>query len=277
MGRIRSLIMLVAAAALALGGCGLLPEQQDETRDWSAERFYTEASSALREGNYDTAIKYYEGLDARYPYGRYAQQSKLDLAYAYYKSDEPDAALETLDRFIQLYPTSPAVAYAFYLKGIVNFHRTLGFLERFVPTDTSQRDPGAATDAYNDFMEVVRRFPQSEYARDARRRIIFLRNNLARNEVHIAQYYMDRGAYLAAAKRAGGVIENYQRTPAIQDALTIMIDAYTRLGMNDLAEDTRRVLALNIEQGTLVPETSEEETDDTLIEQLWDYLDLDES
>ena len=185
-------------------------------------------------------------------------------------------AISSLDRFIQLYPPSPALAYAYYLKGIVNFNRTLGLLERFVPADTSQRDPGAAKDAYNDFMEVVRRFPQSEYAKDARRRVIFLRNNLARNEIHIAEYYMDRGAYLAAAKRASGVIENYQRTPAVKDALTIMIDAYTRLGMNDLADDARRVLALNIEQGTLVPETTDE-TDDSLIEQLWNYLELDKS
>lgn len=270
------MLVLLIAATLAVGGCGLLPEQKDETENWSAERFYTEASSALRDGDYTTAIKYYELLDARYPYGRYAMQSKLDLAYAYYKADEHDAALEALDRFIQLYPTSPALAYAYYLKGIVNFNRTLGFIERFVPTDTSQRDPGAATDAYNDFMEVVRRFPETEYAKDARRRVIFLRNNLARNEVHIARYYMDRGAYLAAARRADGVIANYQRTPSVKDALEIMIDAYTRLGMTDLAEDAQRVLAVNIEQGTLVPETTED-TDDTLIEQLWEYLELDES
>jgi outer membrane protein assembly factor BamD len=263
-------------AASVLGGCALLPEQKDETRNWSADRFYTEASGALADQNYTTAVKYYELLDARYPYGRYSMQGKLDLAYAYWKDGEHDAAIDACDRFIQLYPTSPGVAYAYYLKGVVNFNRTLGFLERFIPTDTSQRDPGAATDAYNDFMEVIKRFPETDYARDARKRVVYLRNNLARNEIYVAEYYMDRGAYLAAANRANYVVENYQRTPAVADALNIMIDAYTRLGMTDLAADAERVLALNTEKGILFTE-KDVATDDSLVERLWQYLELDEN
>jgi len=275
MCRHRLLLSVILAASLS-GGCALLPEQKDETRNWSANRFYTEASGALAEENYATAIKYYELLDARYPYGRYAMQGKLDLAYAYYKDGEHDAALDACDRFIQLYPTSPGVAYAHYLKGVVNFNRTLGFLERFIPTDTSQRDPGAATDAYNDFMEVIKRFPDTDYARDARKRVVYLRNNLARNEIYVAQYYMERGAYLAAAKRANYVVENYQRTPAVADALNIMVDAYTKLGMTNLAADAERVLALNTEKGILYTE-EDLESDDSLVERLWNYLELDEN
>ena len=273
MGLRRLLIPLFAAMLLA--GCGLLPEQKDETLNWSAEQLHAEAQSNIQDQNYETAAKYLEKLDARYPYGRYAMQAKLDLAYAYYRSEEPDAALETLDRFIQLYPASPAVAYAYYLRGIVNFNRTLGLLERYIPTDMSQRDPGAATDAYDDFMEVVRRYPETEYAKDARKRVIYLRNNLAKGEVHIAQYYMERGAYLAAARRAGSVVQTYQRTPAVRDALLIMIEAYTKLNMPELADDARRVLTANLEQGNLVPEYTD--TDEgTWFERTWRYLGLDE-
>jgi len=274
--RCHRLLPAIVFAAVLLGGCGLLPEQEDPTRNWSAQRFYTEASSALADENYTTAIKYYELLDARYPYGRYAMQGKLDLAYAYYKDGEHDAALDACDRFMQLYPTNPAVAYAQYLKGIVNFNRTLGFLERFIPTDTSQRDPGAAKDAYDDFLEVIKRYPDTEYAKDARRRVVFLRNNLARNEIYVAEYYMDRGAYLAAANRANHVVQNYQRTPAIADALAIMVAAYTELGMTDLASDAQRVLDHNREKGILFTE-EDVETDDSLVERLWQYIGLDEN
>jgi outer membrane protein assembly factor BamD len=270
------LLALIFTAATILGGCGLLPDQKDETKDWTAERFYSEASGALRDKNYQTAIKYYELLDARYPYGRYAMQGKLDLAYAYYKDEEPEAAIDALDRFIQLYPASPALAYAYYLRGIVNFHQTMGFVDRFVPTDTAQRDPGAATESFRDFMQVIEQYPDTAYARDARKRVIFLRNNLASSEVHIAQYYLDRGAYLAAAKRANNVVANYQRTPAVADALAIMADAYTQLGMTDLAADTKRVLALNLEQGTLVPETVDD-VDESWLRQFWEFLELDEN
>ena len=261
--------------ALLIGGCGLLPEQKDETRDWSAERLWSEAQANFNEGSYENAIKYLEKLDARYPYGRYAMQTKLNLAYAYYKSEEPEAALETLDRFIQLYPTSSAVAYAYYLRGIVNFSSTLGYIARFVPTDNSQRDPGAAADAYDDFMEVIRRFPDTEYAKDARKRVIYLRNNLAKGEVYVAEYYMERGAYLAAARRAGYVVQNYQRTPAVTDALAIMVDAYTRLGMKELADDAQRVLTLNLERGNLVPESVDDD-EESWLEKTWKFLELDE-
>ena len=259
-----------------LTACSLLPEEKDETRDWSANKFYSEASSALKAGNYATAIKYYELLEARYPFGKYAMQSQMDLAYAYYRDGEHESALAAADRFIRLHPEHPAVAYALYLKGIVNFNRRLGFLTRFIPTDTSQRDPGSALDSFNDFAELTRRFPDSEYAEDARKRMIFLRNNLAKHELHVASYYMERGAYVAAVNRASAVVEKYQRTPAVKEALELMIDAYTKLGKDKLAEDTRRVLVLNDEKGNFSTDPLDLE-EPSIGRRIWDYLELDKN
>jgi outer membrane protein assembly factor BamD len=238
------LLLLVLLAAW-LSGCGILPDKEDETKDWSAAKFYTEAKKALDEREYDTAIRYYELLEARYPFGQYAQQAELDLAYAYYKSDEPDSAIAACDRFIKIYPINPSVDYAYYLKGLVNYNRELGLVERYLPVDHTQRDPGAARQSFDDFSELVSRFPNSRYAPDARQRMLALRNQMAEYELHVARYYMRRRAYLAAANRASGVVAHYERTPAIPEALTIMVDAYQRLEMTELANDARRVLKLN--------------------------------
>jgi outer membrane protein assembly factor BamD len=259
---------------LFLSGCAGL--QEDETLGWSQQKLFTEATDAMQSGNYEQAIKYYEILESRYPFGKYAHQSQLNVAYAYYRFSEPESALAAADRFIRLHPGHPATAYAYYLKGLINFNRSLGFLDRFIPTDTSQRDPGAALDSYNDFAEVLRLFPESEYAEDAARRMLYLRNNLARYEVHVARYYMRRGAYLAAANRAEYVVQNFQRTPALRDALEIMIDAYTRLGMNDLAGDTQRVLAMNEQSGALIPDP-QEIADKPLGQEIWEFFALDEN
>ena len=239
--------------AVALGGCAGFTDK-DETEGWSQQRLFNEATAELDAGNYELAIKYYEILESRYPFGKYAHQSQLNLAYAYYRFAEPESAIAAADRFVKLHPRHPAAAYALYLKGLANFNRSLGFLDRFLPTDTSQRDPGAALDSYKDFAEVVRQFPNSEYAEDAARRMLYLRNNLARYEVHVARYYMKRGAFLAAANRAEYVVQNFQRTPAVRDALELMIAAYAELGMAELENDTRRVLALNEQNGSLIPD-----------------------
>ena len=238
-------LVIVLIFATLLPGCGLLPEVEDETKDWSASKFYSEAKAALDGGDYQTAIKYYEGLEARYPFGRYAQQAQLDVAYAYYKYDEPESAVAAVDRFIKLQPRHPSVDYAYYLKGLVNFNRGTSLFDRFIPSDPSQRDPGAAITSFKDFAELVEKFPESKYAEDARLRMIYLRNNLANYEVHVARYYMKRQAYVAAVNRTNHVIEKYQRTPAVRDALEIQIAAYTALGMDDLAADAGRVLELN--------------------------------
>jgi outer membrane protein assembly factor BamD len=269
-------IPLALLLVLLLPACGLLPEEEDKTKDWSASKFYSEASAELADANYEQAIRYYEMLEARYPFGRYAMQSQLDVAYAYYKYDEPESAIAAADRFIKLNPRNPHVDYAYYLKGLVNFNRNIGFFDRFVPFDASQRDPGAARQSFDDFGALVRRFPESKYAEDARQRMVFLRNNLAQHEVNVADYYMRRGAYVAAANRAKNVLENHPRTPAVRSALQILAAAYDEMGMDDLAADTRRVLAYNEEQGTFA-EFDAQVVEKSLGRQVWDFLELDKN
>lgn len=256
-------------------GCAWLEDQKDETKDWSASKLYSEASAALDSGDYQQAIEYYEKLEARFPFGRYAMQAQLDVAYAYYRADEPDSAIAAADRFIKLHPQNPYVDYAYYLKGIVNYNRSVGFIDRFIPTDPSQRDPGAALDSFQDFGQLISRFPDSKYGADARQRMLYLRNNLAKYEIHVARYYMKRSAFLAAANRGVFVVERFQRTSAVKDALKIMIEAYTKLGMDDLAEDTRRVLALNEARGRFLAEPTPEEI--SLGRKIWDYMELDKN
>lgn len=228
-----------------LGGCALLPEQIDETKDWSAQKLYSEAKSSLSEADWERAIDLYEKLEARYPFGRYAQQALLESAYAYYKYYEPDSAISAVDRFIKTYPRHPNLDYAYYLRGLVNFTRGDNFMDRLLPRDPSERDAGATRQAFFDFAELVKRFPDSRYAKDAGQRMLFLRNNLAQYEMHVADYYMRRGAYVAAANRAKQVIESYQGTPAVPEALVTLVQAYRKLGMDDLAADAERVLKLN--------------------------------
>ncbi|MBB1089693.1 outer membrane protein assembly factor BamD [Rhodopseudomonas palustris] len=259
-----------------LSGCGILTKEFDETKNWSAAKLYQEAAEQLDGGNYEKAAELYEKLEARYPFGRYAMQSQLDIAYAYYKGDEPEAALAAADRFIKLYPQHPLVDYAYYLKGIINYNRSVGFVDRFIPTDASQRDPGSALDAFQDFAELARRFPNSKYTADALLRMRYLRNNLAKHEVNVARYYMKLGAYIAAANRAQQVIERFQRTVAVVDALVILIDAYTQLGEEQLAADTKRVLELNRKAGRLITDEPAP-AELNLGRRVWDYLNLDQN
>jgi outer membrane protein assembly factor BamD len=269
-------ISRVAALALAitLAGCGIFGKEFDQTEGWSASKLYAEAASEMDSGSYARAIELYEKLEARYPFGRYAMQAQLDMAYAHYRAEEPDEAIAAADRFIKLYPQNPYVDYAYYLKGIVNYNRSVGFLDKYIPTDPSQRDPGAALDAFADFSELVQRFPESKYAEDARQRMVYLRNNLARHEVNVARYYIKRGAYVAAASRANYVIERFQRTPAVEDALEVLIEAYRALGEEKLAADAQQVLEVNRKAGRFV---SEEPApgEVSLARKLWDYLSLD--
>jgi outer membrane protein assembly factor BamD len=262
--------------AIALAGCGIFGKEIDLTEGWSAARLYAEASSELDSKNYARAIEYYEKLEARYPFGRYAMQSQLDVAYANYRADEPEAAIAAADRFIKLYPQNPYVDYAYYLKGLVNYNRSVGFLDRYIPTDPSQRDPGAALDAFADFSVLVERFPDSRYAEDARQRMLYLRNNLAQHEVNVARYYMRRGAFLAAANRANYVIERFQRTSAVESALEVLVDAYTALCKPDLAADAQRVLDINRQAGRFVSDEPEP-GEVSLTRRVWEYLSLDEN
>ncbi|WP_295543155.1 outer membrane protein assembly factor BamD [uncultured Thiohalocapsa sp.] len=269
-----ALIILLLASALS--GCGIIGKEFDETGGWTAAELYNKASRDLDGANYKRAIELYQRLETRYPFGRYAMQGQLDIAYAYYKAEEPEQAVAAADRFIKLYPQNPFVDYAYYLKGIVNYNRSIGFLDRFIPTDQSQRDPGSALDAFEDFAELVRRFPDSRYATDARQRMLYLRSTLARSEVNVAEYYMKRGAYLAAANRAQYVVERFQRTAAVEDALEVLIDAYDALDKEMLAADARRVLELNQREGRFIDDTPPPE-EISLGRRIWDYLGLDEN
>ena len=237
--------LTVVYLVLASAACSLLPDQIDETKSWSANKFYSEAKDAMDSGDYELAAKHFDTLQARYPIGRLAQQAQLEIIYAYYRDNEPASAIAAADRFIKLQPRHPYVDYAYYLKGLTNFNQGRGLIERIVPQDAAQRDPGAARQSFQDFSELVQRFPQSKYAEDSALRMAYLRNNLAQYEVNVAEYYMRRGAYLAAANRAKYVVENYQRTPAVEGALVVMIEAYKVMELNDLAGDALRVLELN--------------------------------
>jgi len=265
---------LVYVLAYTLTACGWLQSHKDPAGTWNVTKLYSEAAAELTAGNYARAIEYYEKLEARYPFGRYAMQSQIDVAYAHYKAGEPESALAAADRFVKLYPRHPYVDYAYYLKGIVNYNRNVGFLDRYIPTDPSQRDPGSALDAFQDFAGLVRLFPDSKYAPDAHRRMLFLRDNLAKNEIHVARYYMKRQAYVAAANRCKHVIEHYQRTSAVKDALEILIEAYKNLGEDKLAVDAERVLTLNRHANRLLNDELPP-SKFSLGRKLWDYVGLD--
>ncbi|MFN4148936.1 MAG: outer membrane protein assembly factor BamD [Rhodocyclaceae bacterium] len=242
----RSLASLLVPFLLALvGGCGLLPEQSDETAGWSANKLYAEAKSAMSDGAYDKAIKYFEKLEARYPYGRYAQQAQIETAYAYYKQGEKAPALAACDRFIRLHPNHPHVDYVYYLKGLINFNEDLGLMGYVSMQDPSERDPKAAQESFAAFKALVTQFPDSKYAKDAAQRMAYLVNALAAHEVHAARYYLKRGAHVAAVNRAQYAIQTYPDAPAIEEALFIMIKAYDALGMNDLRDDAERVMRKN--------------------------------
>lgn len=230
-----------------VSGCSFFgdDEKEDETAGWDADRFYAQAKGALESGDYSEAVELYQKLETRYPFGVHAQQALLDLSYAYYKDDEPEAAIGACDRFIKLYPQNRHVDYAYYLKGLSNFNKGKDFTQRYLPTDESQRDPGAALNAFESFSELVKRYPDSEYVEDSEQRMRYLRNILAKNEVHVANYYMRRGAFVAAVNRARYVVENYPRTPSVPDALVVLAKAYRVLEMNDLSDDALRVLELN--------------------------------
>ena len=241
---LRSLAFVLPAL---LSGCGWLnfSTNPDETANWSAQRLYTEAKEALNDGNYSQAVKYFEKLEARYPFGRYAQQAQLESAYAYYRDGEPASAVAACDRFIKLHPNHPNVDYAYYLKGVVNFYEDQNILAQFADQDPSERDPRSARDSFTAFKELVTRFPDSKYTPDAFARMNYLINALAAHEVHVARYYMKRNAYIAAANRAQHAVKTYPDAPAIEEALYIMVKAYEQLGMKDLRDDSERVLVKN--------------------------------
>jgi len=236
--------LLWLAAALMVG-CSTDDNKYDETRDWSAEKLYSRAKEELISGDYKKAIGYYEKLEARYPYGKLAQQAQLEIGYAYFKDKDPVQALAAADRFIKLHPNHPNVDYAYYLKGLVNFNEDMGLLGGLSGQDLSERDPKAARESFEAFKELVTRFPDSRYTPDSMARMRYLVNAMARNEVRVAEYYLRRQAYVAAANRAQFVIANYQQSPMVEEALVVLVKAYDAMGLKELRDDSARLLKLN--------------------------------
>jgi outer membrane protein assembly factor BamD len=247
------LLILFCTATLALSGCSWWKSRVtgDEPKNWTVEHYYQEAKDALDRRDYEEAIKHFEGLEARYPYGPFAEQAQFEVAYAYYKYGEPQSAVNAADRFIRLHPTHPAVDYAYYLKGLAHFNTKRNVIDRLGgEPDLSDRDPAAAREAFEAFSELVTRFPESRYTADARQRMAYLLNALARHDLGVARFYIDRKAYVAAINRCKHVVESYQNAPAVEDALGLMMQTYRDMGLPDLAADTERVLRANFPDST---------------------------
>ena len=233
--------LLIALMMVMVSGCR--KDNKDDSRDASV--MYNEAKSYLEAQNWNRAIQAYQILSTRFPFGRYTEQAQLELAYAYHKGGNPEAALATADRFIRTYPSHPNVDYAFYIRGLTNYEQRVGFMERMMPSRVRDRDQTAARESFRDFDELIRRFPDSRYAPDARQRMVFLRNNLSFYELDVARYYLRRKAYVASANRARYAIETYPGSPELGNALEILHISYTEMGLPELAEDTMKVLVLN--------------------------------
>jgi outer membrane protein assembly factor BamD len=254
--------LLVTVLAAVLAGCGSREERDDGL---SAEQLYDEAKKALTAQNYPQAVRLYRDLTIRYPFGRHAEQAMLDMAYAQYKGGAGDQAIETLNRFLRTYPTHPNVDYAWYLKGVVNYDETMGFLRRLLPGRAADRDQEAARQAFRDFQELIRRHADSRYVADARQRMVFLRNIMAEYEIQVGEYYARRKAWIAALNRARYVIETYPGAPGNVDALQLMARSYENLDMPELAADTRRVLEYNY------ADLMNEEKREGLLSRLWPF------
>jgi outer membrane protein assembly factor BamD len=237
--------LAIFALSAGLVGCGLLPEQIDETKSWSANKLYGTAKESLADGNFSRAIQLFEKLEARFPYGPYAQQAQLEVAYAYYKDNEPISAITACERFIKLHPNHPNVDYAYYLKGLANFIEDQGLLASLGDQDMSERDPRAAREAFEAFRDLTVRFPNSKYTPDSLARMKYLVNALASHEVHVARHYYKRGAYVAAANRGKYVLEHYQQAPALEEALDIMARSYAKLSLDTPRDDALKVLRHN--------------------------------
>ena len=241
----KSLKFAALALSLFVSACGFLPDKNDETTGWSASKLYSEAREELSSGNYDKSIQYFEKLESRYPFGTYAQQAQMEIAYAHYRQGDQAQALAAAERFIKLHPNHPNVDYIYYLRGLINFNSRASFFDFISRQDPSERDSKAARDAFDSFKQLADRFPDSAYTKDAIARMKYLVNALAQYDVHVANYYYRRGAYVAAANRAQHVVTDYREAPAVEEALSLMSRSYDKLDMPELRDDAQRVLKTN--------------------------------
>ncbi len=233
-----ALIFLVAA-------CGRWAKKEDPLETLPVDALYKEAKASLERGNVSRAQRYYQRLVARFPYGPYTEQSQIELAYAYYKGNKPEDATSAVNRFIRTYPAHQNIEYVYYLRGLINANRSDGSLLRIARLDPTQREQTSLKQSFNDFNELIQRYPNSRYAPDARQRMVHLRNQMARHDLNVAVFYLGRRAWVAAANRGKYVIEQYPQNIYSADALAVMSEAYARLGQQGLSGDARRVLELN--------------------------------
>lgn len=247
-GLVSSLLLITCASVLS--GCAMFggkdkKEEVGPGPETTEKLLYDNAQRQLRSSQWEVAVQTLQTLEENFPFGNYAEQAQLELIYAYYKNYQTEAAIAAADRFIRLHPQHRQVDYAFYMKGLATFNEGRGALDSFLPTDSTRRDPGLARESFSHFAQLLARYPNSLYAPDARKRMIYLRNILARYEIHVANYYFKRGAIVAAASRGRYVVENFQKTPAVPDGLAVMVQAYKLLGKDELAEESLEVLRSN--------------------------------
>jgi len=267
-------LFIILSLCFILPACSYISkEPKGEFEDWSPEQFVKASKEAIADEKYKKAIKLLEQLESRYPFGAHSSQTQLDLSYAYYKNEDAETALASVERFIKTHPRHPSVDYAFYLKGLIDFNRNLGFLDRYIPSDSTQRDSVVTQSAYLHFEELIRRFPNSQYVKDAKQRMVSLHNALARHELHIARFYMDREAYLAAANRVNYILAHYKKTPTIPYALQLQIKAYRLLDLQDLAHNSEQVYQHNFPEGPVLPE--KDPSDVVVVPFIWSLLGFD--
>jgi outer membrane protein assembly factor BamD len=246
------LLLASICILLLLTGCAGSEGQKDDTDIWSESKLYSEATDKLNSGDFAKCGKYFEKLEARFPFGPYSQQAQINAAYCYWKANEQAQALVAIDRFLKLHQGSPTLDYAYYLKGLITFNDDLGWLGKFTGQDLSERDPRAAKEAFESFKTVVERFPDSKYAPDSLDRMRYIVNSLAEADVIVARFYYQRGAYLASANRAQLVIRDYDRAPAVEEALYLLTKSYEKLGMTQLSNDSARVFKLNFPESQML-------------------------
>lgn len=256
MKRILPLIQSLFLALLvgtALTGCAIFgaPTELDDTKGWPAERIYEAGALAMSDQDYDKALGYFKKLESRFPHGKYATQAKLEIIYANFKKNDPVSTLVAADRFIKIHPNHPNVDYAYYLKGLATFNER-GIIEKLTKQNINDRDPKALKLSFAAFKDLTERYPKSRYYKDATQRMVYIVNTLAQHEMHVARYYMDRKAYLAALNRAKYVLEYYPKSDAVEDALVTMVSAYDYMDLTDLKEDSIRVLKTNYPENPLI-------------------------
>jgi outer membrane protein assembly factor BamD len=234
-------VVVATFVLLGLSACSLLPEKADETKNWPVTKLYAEARSEMASGQYESAIKMFERLETNYPFGNYAVQAQMEIAYAHYKTQDQAQALAAVERFIKLHPNHPQVDYMYYLRGLINFNDQMGFMSAIYTQDPTERDPKATRESFQAFKELVDRYPNSVYAEDSIARMKYLINAMAQYEVHVAKYYYRRGAYLASLNRAMDAVKDYSDAPAIEEALYMMVLNYDKMNMPELRDDARRV------------------------------------